>query len=137
MDNNNQVIEVTTRIEAKGTLDQELLNHLAKNAEAGFAEMYGLGQATPNNTPMSIAKYEGTDLDLIGVNSKLSSTIGLSIENNDISLFLAALRNLQRDIELGEDLSYLSDIVDLDSLDHHEIDSIYEKLNAGKQNEPS
>lgn len=51
--------------------------------------------------------------------------------DRDTSIVLAALRHFQNSIDAGEDLSYLLDIVDLDSFDHHdEINALCEAINC-------
>ncbi len=54
---------------------------------------------------------------------------------NKVSVVLAALRHFQGAIEAGEDLLYLSDIVDLDALNHPEIDQLCEEINIGREAE--
>jgi hypothetical protein len=65
-----QIIEVTTSIKVTGVADQRLLDHLGQMAEGAFREMYGLGEETPND-PVSMEKYEETELELVGVDTKL------------------------------------------------------------------
>lgn len=130
----NKIIEVTTRIKATGLVDQHLLDHLGIHAEGDFREMHGLGESTPND-PNSMERYEGTELELTSVECKLLSPDVLEFDKNKVSVVLAALRHFQGAIEAGEDLSYLSDIVDLDSLNHHEIDPLCEEINLGRAEE--
>lgn len=127
----NKIVEVTTRIKATGLVDQQLLDHLGAHAEGGFREMHGLGESTPND-PDSTERYEDTELELTSVECKLLSPEVLEVGDHKISLVLAALRHFQGAIEAGEDLSYLGDIVDLDSLNHHEIDPLCEEINTGR-----
>jgi hypothetical protein len=52
------------------------------------------------------------------------------LSSKNIGVVLAALRHFQNAVEAGDDLSYLKDIVDLDSIEHRDIDPLCEVINT-------
>lgn len=58
-----------------------------------------------------------------------------SIDGKNASLILAALKHFHGAIEAGEDLSYLGDVIDLDSLDHHSIHHLCEEIKTDRSEE--
>lgn len=124
--NTTKFIDVTTRIKATGLVDKELLEHLSTNAQYDFQEMRNLGHATPEKD-----KYEYTELESVGHSANVFDLPTSDLNDRNTNIVLAALRHFQNAVAAGEDLSYLGDIVDLDTLDHHEIDPLCEAINIG------
>lgn len=122
--NTTKFIDVTTRIKATGLVDKELLEHLSTNAQYDFQEMRNLGHATPEKD-----KYEYTELESVGHSANVFDLPTSDLNDRNTNIVLAALRHFQNAVAAGEDLSYLGDIVDLDALDHHEIDPLCEAIN--------
>lgn len=86
--------------------------------------MRNLGHATPEKD-----KYEYTELESVGHSANVFDLPTSDLNDRNTNIVLAALRHFQNAIAAGEDLSYLGDIVDLDVLDHHEIDPLCEAIN--------
>lgn len=65
-------------------------------------------------------------------NNTVVQAKGINCENT--SVLLASLRHFQNAISAGENLSYLADIINLDSLDHRAIDPLCEAIQGMEVN---
>lgn len=128
-------IEIITCIQASGYVDKRLLNHLAARTKGDFLELNGLGEATPNDQE-ACERYESTELTLVSVEAHTNELPATGASDKNTGIVLAALRYFQAAVAAGEDLTHLQDIVDLDTLDHREIDTLCEEINF-RDDEPA
>lgn len=127
--NTHSIITITKRIKAGGLVGKGLLNRLEAQESKMFGVTPGKGRVAPNDTN-SVAKCESQELELIDVKCELNPE-RLNMCGSKAEVVLAALRHLQRAVESKEDLSYLSDIIDPESLRHSPIDPLCEEINLG------
>lgn len=121
-------IEITTCFWASGFVDKRLLDHLATHAKGDFLEMKAFGEATPSDQEVC-ERYESTELTLVSIGASAHELPTKGISDNNTCIVLAALRYFQAAVAAGEDLTHLQDIVDLETLDHCEIDTLGEAIN--------
>lgn len=96
------VIEVTTSIQFTGHVDSTLLEHLQAVVEESYTELSDDDSLTPNSQ-----EYDRTRLVPLATRATK-----IDPEDKSLKVILAALKHLERSLENGDDLSYLSGLID-------------------------